>query len=201
MNAREWLEQATKEMPEAVRQRVQAETFAHLEDAGVGEGEDVRAVLGEPKVMRRELGRLYVPEDHLRALVEHNSTDLYYIVTGCVGSFMFFGFSSEPSPAYDGLLRQGILIVSSLWLLALFLTHTWPPVRLRVFHKELSVVALQAYLWLSFVSSFLSGDFSPLWWAAFLIWWPLALCRQLWKGWHQDQRLRRTLALVGGAQL
>ncbi|WP_216328212.1 hypothetical protein [Deinococcus aestuarii] len=69
MNAREWLAEATKGMPEAVQKRVAAETLAHLEDAGVGEGADVRDVLGMPKTMRQELGRLYVPEKRLRDLL------------------------------------------------------------------------------------------------------------------------------------
>lgn len=204
MNAQEWLEQATKEMPDAVRRRVQAETLAHLEDAGVGEGADVRAVLGEPKAMRRELGRQYVPDKRLRGLVEDSSFGMKYLTYGAPILFIWIAFEtirSEPRSAYDQFLILAVLMVLGLWLFTFFLTRRLSPVRRRLWEVAVGSATWWASFWLSSLSSFLNGTSSELWNAVFLTLWPFSIGFLLWSTWHEDRRLRRTLALVGGAQL
>ncbi|WP_216328213.1 hypothetical protein [Deinococcus aestuarii] len=59
-------------------------------------------------------------------------------------------------------------------------------------------------LWLNHVSSCLKRplvDYIDYLYFVPLIVYPLAIFQMLWNTWHEDRRLRRTLALVGGAQL
>jgi len=65
MNAHQWLEQATRELPEGVAGRVSRETWAHLQDAGLPEAADVREVLGDPETTNDELRRLYLTRKEL----------------------------------------------------------------------------------------------------------------------------------------
>lgn len=69
MTRNEWLFSATLDMPSGVKERVRAETLAHLEDAGALQAADVRGVLGSPQQVNRELRRLYLTADEYCRLV------------------------------------------------------------------------------------------------------------------------------------
>ncbi|BDP40576.1 hypothetical protein DAETH_05450 [Deinococcus aetherius] len=188
-------------MPEAVQDRVHTETLAHLEDAGVGEGADVRAVLGNPKAMRRELGRLYVPVKRLRGLIEGTSFGSTYVVPMLFLGLAFSDIRSDPRSPYDDLLGQAVLIVLGLWIFTLLLTQRLSLVRRRFWGSAVGFTTWWISSWLSNLSDFLNGTSDDLWNAVFLTLWPFFIGYYLWSTWHEDRRLRHTLALVGGAQL
>ncbi|MDL2342810.1 hypothetical protein QOL99_01470 [Deinococcus sp. MIMF12] len=73
MNAHQWLDRATRELPEGVAGRVEQETRAHLQDAGVPEGADVRAVLGDPETTNDGLRRLYLTAKELEEVATGGS--------------------------------------------------------------------------------------------------------------------------------
>lgn len=210
MNAQDWLAEATKGMPEAVCARVGAETLAHLEDAGVGEGMDVRPVLGKPRAMRRELGRLYVPAHRLGVLRREPPflsalgyflwllfTYLFPFVLFC---FTLLDLGAVRDPAQAGLLGQVAWLLLELWLVGLLGTSRLPSERRRLWHGELSSAILFAGFCLGHLIDFLGGDRPSALRLVLVGLTPVFCCFLVWRAWHEDQRLRRTLALVGGAQ-
>lgn len=206
MNAREWLEQATAGMPEPVRDRIQAETLAHLEDAGVGEGADVRAVLGEPKAMRRELGRLYIPAGRLGVLRReppHLSTFGYfllllatYLLPVAQLCLLLQDLRSEGDWGQGELLSRSIWILLLFWLVGLLLAGRLSSERRRLWQEQLSMSTLLTGLGLGLLLDLLRGDPLDVVRLILLILMPIVLCRSIWRARHEDQRLRRTLALT-----
>ncbi|WP_102125270.1 hypothetical protein [Deinococcus planocerae] len=206
MNAREWLEQATMGMPEAVRDRVRAETLAHLEDAGVGEGEDVRDVLGSPERMERELGRLYLPPREIGVLRRDPSYlsaagyGLLVLLTYVAPFFLLF--STFHSLRFDlelpqaRLLSQVALSLLWSWLIALLLTRGLGSERRRLWHGALGFATWLGWYGLdSLVGSLGEGPLDR--WSVVGLALPLCgACFFLWKAWRDDGRLRRTLALL-----
>lgn len=65
MNAHQWLERATRDLPAGVAGRVERETRAHLQDAELPGGADVREMLGDPETTNDELRRLYLTAKEL----------------------------------------------------------------------------------------------------------------------------------------
>lgn len=208
MNAREWLEQATKGMPEVVWDRVQAETLAHLEDAGVGEGADVRAVLGSPKAMRRELGRLYVLKHRLQDLIDPRErlSDIFcvvvpmvFLVSDVMMRAMFLRSAWRPPGEIIGYWRE--FTPEALWVLlglvTLIGTRRLVLARRRLWRERVTNLGMLA--WVS-VSTLRDTSFSSVFDLFFISGPPLLLVFLPIVTWHEDRRLRRTLSLTGEAQ-
>ncbi|MFD1734249.1 hypothetical protein ACFSC4_29285 [Deinococcus malanensis] len=68
MNAQQWLEQATRDLPAGVTARVSRETLSHLYEADLPDGGDVLAVLGDPEPTNDELRRVYLTVKELEEL-------------------------------------------------------------------------------------------------------------------------------------
>ncbi|SEI87928.1 hypothetical protein SAMN04488058_102119 [Deinococcus reticulitermitis] len=68
MRAAQWTERATRDLPNGVAARVTREAQAHLQDAGLPESADVRAVLGDPAEANTGLRRLYLTRKELEDL-------------------------------------------------------------------------------------------------------------------------------------
>ena len=68
MRAAQWTERANRDLPSGVAARVTREAQAHLQDAGLPEGADVRAVLGDPAEANAGLRRLYLSAERLEGL-------------------------------------------------------------------------------------------------------------------------------------
>lgn len=102
MRAAQWIWEASRDLPTGVARRVELETQAHLQDADLPDGADVREVLGDPGAMNRELRRLYLSAERLEGL-------------------------RTPSPWLDYLpiLLLLALLASNLWIYRMRLGEVW----------------------------------------------------------------------------
>lgn len=102
MKAAQWTREATRNLPSGVVARVERETQAHLQDADLPEDADVRALLGDPGAMNRELRRLYLSAERLEGL-------------------------RTPSPWLDYLptLLLLALLASNVWIYRMSLGEVW----------------------------------------------------------------------------
>ena len=85
MNAHQWLERATRELPEGVARRVERETRAHLQDAELPEGADVLAVLGDPETTNDGLRRLYLTAKELDTLTGSSTLTGFHLTQWMAG--------------------------------------------------------------------------------------------------------------------
>lgn len=194
MNAQEWLNEATFDMPRSVRERVKAETLEHLQDSGVQDNAEVLSVLGSPQKVNRELRRLYLTESKLNRLKSKVPSSglsvgewvsLFYWAVMIISSF----FNAD-GPIPHALWAQ-ILLYGSLMALVLMMRHL-PPIR-RSIWSLFSVFSLNGVSLFHFFFQVVHGFelASALVCEFFVV--------ALWDTWRQDMRIGRTLKLESAA--
>ena len=195
-----WLERATGGLPREVAERVKAEYAAHIAESGLPEAEAV-AALGDPRAVRRALGRTYMNWEQLESLRDGRGLGLIQpLIWGLPTLFgLMFVVIYADAPAFPWWR----LVAPALTVLLTALTWRWTrslsTERRTLWRIGWGAVSIQLMLWLGWLLSFGSGesDGTPLW--------MLALMAGLlpihgFSVLASDRRLRRTLALSGGSR-
>ncbi|QLG13353.1 hypothetical protein HLB42_20725 (plasmid) [Deinococcus sp. D7000] len=189
MKASEWLVRATQDLPAGVTARVKADTLAHLQDAGVDEWTDVRPLLGRPADTAAELKRLYLRNAEWLNLVPRKT--FWTITATWLNALMW------PAFLLWSLLEPRSPLNTNGWL--------WGGLTLGVTVMALVLAQLPAArrrLWLSpagglvYLTVFVLMGLMPVWPGIFFYLLALTV-REIWRIWHTDARLARTLSVEG----
>lgn len=190
MNAHVWLERATRDLPAGVAGRVSRETRAHLQDAELPEGADVREVLGDAELTNDELRRLYLTRGELEDLRTGGS-----LRTGLNLSEWLLGLVL-PVLLLAGTLRDDSLAYGSafaVYVTVLALTWNFHPVRRRNWRVWTMLLSWGVVQWVPDLWRDLGGDARYLWLVL-----PLFVALVSMRHWRHDARLRRTLLAEEG---
>ncbi|SEI87977.1 hypothetical protein SAMN04488058_102120 [Deinococcus reticulitermitis] len=103
MTFQAWLERATGGLPREVAERVEAEYAAHIAESGLPEAEAV-AALGDPRAVRRALGRTYMNWEQLESLRDGRGLGLIQpLIWGLpplYGLGLVLIYADGPAPAF-----------------------------------------------------------------------------------------------------
>ncbi|MBZ9712276.1 hypothetical protein [Deinococcus multiflagellatus] len=194
MTPEQWLHEATRGLPRAVVMRVQTETLAHLQEAGLGEGDDITALLGPPATTRKALGRLYVSAAELDVLgrdrVDGWLLSLVMLGVLAVGLLFWGAWTGDPHlPTLGGVAAGlGLLALTAAW------THYWRPEQRRQMRANMGLCGMMLF---QIVLPALSNLPLGLLESVSLCLWGGLFLTGLIAAQHSAQKLRRTLALKG----
>ncbi|PTA68647.1 hypothetical protein [Deinococcus arcticus] len=188
MRLEAWLALATAGLTPGVQARMRAEYTAHVQDAGVGEG-DVQAVLGTPEEARQALGRLYLTAhdlDGLRPSRIHFLGSWLLAGYGTLLLLLWAGGNDQVGPGLTGVLVAGLVLGGlTIW------TRRLAPELRALLRVQGGLWAVNLSFWLGWLTGGWTGE-PPLW---LVLGFPL-----VWVCWGAEVRFRsrklyRTLAL------
>ncbi|WP_027459618.1 hypothetical protein [Deinococcus murrayi] len=190
MNAQQWLERTTRDLPAGVAGRVERETRAHLQDAGWPEDADVRAVLGDPEATNEGLRRLYLTAKELEEVTTGGS-----LRTGWNLSEWLAGLVVPAILLWEAL-RSGVLASGlgvAVLLTGVALTWDLHPARRRQWRLMLMLLVVSWLNWLPRVWEYTGWPmvYAPLFSTLIVVYVAHNHLRR-------DARLRRTLQAEEG---
>lgn len=201
MTFQAWLERATGGLPREVAERVKAEYAAHIAESGLPEAEAV-AALGDPRAVRRALGRTYMNWEQLESLRDGRGLGLIQpLIWGLpplYGLGLVLIYADGPAPAFPWWR----LVAPALTVLLTALTWRWTrslsAERRTLWRIGWGSIGGPFMMWFGWLLGAGQGEPLPLPWVA-----PLMAGLFLIQGFSvlaSDRRLRRTLALSGGSR-
>lgn len=192
MNGHQWLERATRDLPAGVAGRVERETRAHLQDAGLPDGADVRAVLGDPQTTNDGLRRLYLTRKEWEELGTGGPLRTGLNLTEWLVG-LGFPLLLLVEVLRDASVMAGLALAALLAILAL----TWDlhSVRRRQWRLWCFIVIFAVMQWVPDLLARAEWTHGATW-----LWGVLGLALTLGgvRRWQHDARLRRTLLAEEG---
>lgn len=190
MKAYQWLEQATRDLPAGVAARISRETLAHLQEAELPYGTDVREVLDDPEPTNDELRRLYLTVKELENLATSGPLRTGLNLTEWLAGLVF------PAVLLDQAMRSGAQpsgLGAAVLLVGLALTWDLHPVRRRQWRVLLMVLIAG---WLEWMPRVWSHTGWPMVYAPLFA--VLVIAYSTYQHLRRDSRVRRTLQVEQG---
>ncbi len=136
MTLDQWLQEATGTFPRGVRERLAQEYGAHLADSIMSDGsDDAFELFGDPKAVRKILGKSYVDEQRLKALKNQREWTFWFI-GGMLICIQFYLFASQPTITSALTVATVVSVLMTVW----FISRTWARPRMVFFRNTLGLM-------------------------------------------------------------
>ena len=138
MNLQQWLREATAPFPPGVRERLNQEYAAHLEDSmAAGGSADPLHLFGDPAQVRKSLERSYLTTDRLKTLQGQNLKVLWWLY----GLYMLskIGLFILNPTLMHGL---GLSLTAIIPVVAWTVSRSWPELRRVTFLNQFTITVM-----------------------------------------------------------
>lgn len=190
-----WLTVALKDLPEPVQLRLEDEYRAHLLDSE--SPNDVQGVLGDPNMVKKQLGSLYFTTYKLKELEQAKRGRNIFVHTFVAAMTLLGSWIAWDSHGKDLTQLFGPVSVLLISAVVWGCSARSPLIKRQFVRSSWTVSALQIMLWSGWTISLLSGQSLGAFMGYYVALFPALMLYQFWDARQNYLRLDRTLRLVG----